>query len=607
MQHFYKNHFLGFILLIFTLLSSSCAGLFIHRTEKFKDRGSFEVSSVPPGADVVLNGKVVGKTPMKVALRSGLHLLTEKKDNTLVVYKEGYRKQNFVLKPTDEKTKYFRKGLGWIGFGELLGGLALSIAGFGIHEPNTKEPSLTGMGVSGLGFITFLSGLADMHTAKEMRPSSKWIRTYGNDVYVTLESNVDYERKIAQEKKEREEREERALRIEKERLEYERQVAEAIAEGKRKAAIEKEEQERKAEIAREERKRKLARIEATTGTSFAGIDVGSKGVKLAVLTFNRGYDGKIWFHPEMEKTKNTDVISGTISAINETAMAVKSFADSAQQKFNIPMSRLLIVISSGAMQELKKKDKVGELAIAIRTAFGNNEMKIYFITPEYEGILTAVSLIPKKEIDKAVVIDIGSGNTKGGYFADNSYKNFEAITFSFGTKSLAKEIKALNPTNFADFGNKAESYFKDKVIATLNEEFERKPAILNRNTLYLSGGIAWAINSIMHPENVKEEYSHLKLADVEAFKQKVLNEYDKLFEVNLTALSPDVSAEAEKNITNVRNTFDRESLLAGTMLLHNIMKSIEQQSGAKDYQFYKYSAWAWINSLVLLEYADQVK
>ena len=33
MNHFYKHYFLGFILLIFTLLSSSCAGLFIHQTE----------------------------------------------------------------------------------------------------------------------------------------------------------------------------------------------------------------------------------------------------------------------------------------------------------------------------------------------------------------------------------------------------------------------------------------------------------------------------------------------------------------------------------------------------------------------------------------------
>ena len=342
-------------------------------------------------------------------------------------------------------------------------------------------------------------------------------------------------------------------------------------------------------------------------TTFAGIEIGSKGVKFTVLTFNKGQNGRVWFFSEMEKTKNTDVISGSASAIAETAAAVKNFSDTAQRKFNIPTHRIIIVISSGAMQELNKKEKTKDLATAIRNELATPNQTIYFVTPEQEGKFTAISLIPRKELDRAVVIDIGSGNTKGGYFADNSYKNFEAITFPLGTKTLTKEIKALNPENFNDFVDKTEKHIKNKVKKDFMEEIERKPAVLNRNMVYLSGGIVWAVNSVMHPENAKEEYSTLTLKDVEAFKKKLVKDYDKMFEIDTKKMTADVSAEAHKNITNVKNTFDKESLLAGSLLLQTTMKALEQQSDKKEYQFYKYSSWSWLTSVVLLEFFDQIK
>ena len=352
----------------------------------------------------------------------------------------------------------------------------------------------------------------------------------------------------------------------------------------------------------------LFALNGAAQTLFGGVEIGSKGVKVGVLSFQRSYSGKIWFHPEFDRTKNTDVISGTTSAINETAFAVKNFSDSIKQQFKLSKENILIVISSGAMQELRKKDKVGDLAIAIRTALGDMSQKIYFVTPEEEGFLTAAALIPRKELETAAVIDIGSGNTKGGYFSTKDYKGFEAFTFPYGTKTITKAVKATNPEGFTGYSTNLSQYFQKTIQPELQEEVDRKPALSNRNTVYLSGGIVWAIHTTMHPERINDEYSSLTAADVSLFKQKVNGDYNKLFDINTNVITDkEIAAEAQKNITNVKNTFDRESLLAGSTLLEQVIKDIEQQTGRKNYQFYKYSSWSWLSSFILIEYFDKIK
>lgn len=342
-------------------------------------------------------------------------------------------------------------------------------------------------------------------------------------------------------------------------------------------------------------------------TVFAGVEIGSKGVKFAVLSFGKGYDGRIWFRNEFEKTHNTDIIAATPSAIQETAEAVKNFCDTAKLYFNIPLQDVILVVSSGAMQELEKKNKVPELTQSIKNALNSPTKPVYFVTPKQEGLFTAISMVPRSEIEESVVIDIGSGNTKGGYFGDNSYKNFEGIALPYGTKTITKTVKNLRPADLNDFQTKTKSYITEKLPEIL-EEMDRKPALSNRKTVYLSGGIVWAVNSTMHPERISETYSKILLQDVQRFNEQLILNYEALFAPsNANHWSEETKKDALKNLNAVKNTFDRESLIAGGQFLEQLLMELNRQNPNRNYKFYKHASWSWITSIVLLEFYDRIK
>ena len=86
------------------------------------------------------------------------------------------------------------------------------------------------------------------------------------------------------------------------------------------------------------------------------------------------------------------------------------------------------------MQELDKYKKVEYFANVIRPVSLDPSIKITYITPEQEAQLSLLGIVPQKRRFTATQIDVGSGNTKGGYFDAN--KKFVPVTFPLGTKSF---------------------------------------------------------------------------------------------------------------------------------------------------------------------------
>jgi hypothetical protein len=78
------NKIIAFILLgAFALTFTSCATIFTG------SRQTVKIQTVPPGADVQVNGESMGKTPTEVSLKKGFN------PESIVLKKDGYDTKTF--------------------------------------------------------------------------------------------------------------------------------------------------------------------------------------------------------------------------------------------------------------------------------------------------------------------------------------------------------------------------------------------------------------------------------------------------------------------------------------------------------------------------------
>lgn len=76
------------LLAVFTVSFSSCATMFTG------SRQTVKVQSVPPGADVYVEGEKMGQTPTEISLKKGFS------PESVVIKKEGYDNKNLPLNTT---------------------------------------------------------------------------------------------------------------------------------------------------------------------------------------------------------------------------------------------------------------------------------------------------------------------------------------------------------------------------------------------------------------------------------------------------------------------------------------------------------------------------
>src|SRR5688572_4544078 len=90
---------------------------------------------------------------------------------------------------------------------------------------------------------------------------------------------------------------------------------------------------------------------------YAGIDIGSKGVKMSVLEVGKNAQKTGTFHILQETSVNTDFISFTDPTFQATLNGLCSLYTTAANNYQIPPSQIFTVISSGVKTQAEKDDK----------------------------------------------------------------------------------------------------------------------------------------------------------------------------------------------------------------------------------------------------------
>lgn len=334
-----------------------------------------------------------------------------------------------------------------------------------------------------------------------------------------------------------------------------------------------------------------------------GIEIGSRGVKATAINFTRkgnGYDVKILY----TETINTSIMKlkdnrFTPEGLKEAADAVEKMFTKLQTEYQVPVEQIYIVGSSGL-----RADNKPELVSAVNKAIGR---PMSFLTVELEVQLSIAGTIPRKRDDEtkplnerevALLLDIGSGNTKGGYQQPDSPKEeFVTMGIPFGTVSFTNEVNKLRKVEADLSGFVADAMVIAPGILNeqLRKEVEKKPGMLYRKRVYLSGGIIWAMATLMHPDN-RRAFVTLTTDDIAMFHYRARNDMDGLLNPDLSRIDEQKRAEIKKEIDAVKATFTPKNIIAGAEILNAVSAEFKLQN--KEVWFARFGNLSWILSYV---------
>jgi hypothetical protein len=343
-----------------------------------------------------------------------------------------------------------------------------------------------------------------------------------------------------------------------------------------------------------------------------GIEVGAKGIKsivVRVTSEEEGYNVKI-VHAEIVNTTLVQTRDGkfTPEVIKETGQVVQRFYQRMQQEFRIQPGHIHIVGSSGLIG-----DNPNSIAEEVKKRTGQD---MPFLDLESEVQLAIAGTIPRRyrigqtwydNRNVSVLVDIGSGNTKGGYQLLRQVAvgrpDYDYVTWGIpkGTVTFTNEVTKVagESANYQTFAKSAQAISNKSLATQIQSEVSRKPGLLNRKKVYLSGGIVWSMATLLHPED-RRSFIPITLDDINSFYNRAVSDPDGLMSPDLSKIRDSaVRLEAEREVESVRNTFTPKNLIAGAEILKTV--SNELNFSGKRLIFARFGYLSWILSYVRLQ------
>ncbi len=346
-------------------------------------------------------------------------------------------------------------------------------------------------------------------------------------------------------------------------------------------------------------------IKRTTGyKKIAGIELGSKGIKLSILERNINDNSDIKFLKD--STVNTDFISFSSASFEATSAAYAGLYNYVITNWEIPSIDIATVISSGVKAQADKLNKQNHLRTfidAFRIKINEDDKIVEVVDVLKESMLSHYGIISTDNRYNTFLIDIGSGNTKGGYFKKDT-KEFVMFQIPSGTKSTYNltEKKCATSCDMKYFKNNlnqvVDSLEKAEIIYAVNAS----GAYPSSTTMALSGGIAWAIATLLYPE--KREYAAIEVSykDVMRFKDYLIKNEATISDTSklvVKGISSEDLNKVRSEVKKVLNVFDTKTLLSGTSLMLKIMRQFEASNSTKNFKLIKNGQVGWITGYIL--------
>lgn len=341
-------------------------------------------------------------------------------------------------------------------------------------------------------------------------------------------------------------------------------------------------------------------------TTYAGIEVGSKGVKMSIIEIGRNATVTGAFNTIQDTSVNTDFISFTPQTFTATVNGFAGLYKTAVNKYHIEPAHIYTVVSSGVKGQAEKDNKMAwiqKLADSFRLKVNEPKQEVSVIDVVEEARLSHLGIVPEARRYNTFLIDIGSGNTKGGFFNNGNTKTIKLFTLNWGTKSItnATEQRLEDDKSLANYRKQLARVISGdpdrEIILAVNES-----GAYNMNDYFaFSGGISWAVATLLYPELVNNTVVPLNFSDLKKFAERVSFSYPSLSADAITNAITDKSADKAaiaKEVNRVNKVFDQRALMAGTALLINIVRQFEGTWEKKQFFLVKNGQVGWISAYV---------
>lgn len=340
---------------------------------------------------------------------------------------------------------------------------------------------------------------------------------------------------------------------------------------------------------------------------YGGIEIGSKGVKATILEAkynqptNEDDPGRTVQESMPLETTNTTLMAdldkdGNFSktALEDTVKAVKSYYDKLRSQ-NVTPEQIYIIGSSG----LLKANQASRDALSSKiTEVTNTKMR--YLTAQLESEYSIIGIIPKAYRSNAFLIDIGSGNTKGGYIENHDTDlRFVTMEVPLGSVTATNEIDKAATNDYEVILN-AERVRANVFEPALSKDLSRKSGFVNRKRLYLSGGMNWAVATLRHPGiQDKDGMVTLTVQDIDDFTYLAKKDPQKLLNPDLSGIKDDATRKrVEKEIQKVGDTFTQKNLVAGGELLQAIVSVCKLKDKGKHIYFTRFGQTGWLYKFI---------
>lgn len=318
---------------------------------------------------------------------------------------------------------------------------------------------------------------------------------------------------------------------------------------------------------------RLAKLQKlATSLSFGVVEIGSKGVKAAVVTSSRDSQGRTVYQADFRKSINANVIQGVMEtgefsaeSMDATVKAVKELIEGMKAAAPKLGQNITIAGSSALAAAMNRSD----LSARLQAETGITPM---FINSAQEMSYALRGSVSDDIAHKTALLDIGSGNGRIGYLISQR-----------GTRpagEVAIDLRAGSVT-LTELANKARAPGEDYITALnrvvdrdltprVSNELKQYPALRRHQYFIVVGGAAWAMSSLMHPDQ-QGPFVELTKNDFANYFANLTNNPDALLNPKLDWIADQKKREvAQKQINAVKNVFTLENLQAGARLLKMI-------------------------------------
>lgn len=328
---------------------------------------------------------------------------------------------------------------------------------------------------------------------------------------------------------------------------------------------------------------------------WAGIEVGSRGVKPIVMGFAKTAGGWDFTADTTFESKNTEL--GTLNddntaldpkRVEATVAAVKELDEAIRARHGLSAERVKVVFSSGVFTRFKDKAKADEarkqLTAAVEKAVGRAPD---FITEQQEAELAVRGIVSPAGRAGRMLVDIGSGNMRFGWYNADA---FESFTVDAGTKLVRDAGLKAAAAQKQEFAAVIPTIRKTLLDAPLAEKVKAAKGFDKPSEVLLIGGAAWALTTFTHPGTTDQLTVPLTAADVEAFAAlaKMKTELARGEVVNRVKAGD----AAGKEFDRVVKVFTPEDLQAAAEILRAIFA--EGKLAERKVLFFQKGQHAWI-------------